>query len=83
MGYKKSGDNYIYLQKNKDTIAVREEFLEEEQIKKKRSLIGKIYMDRYISKEIIWGTMEKIWQLSKPTSFKESGKNILIVTLAT
>lgn len=26
--------------------------------------------------------MEKIWKLSKPTSFKEVGKNIFIVTFA-
>lgn len=36
--------------------------------------------DKYIGKEAIRVTMGKIWRLSKPTSFKEVGKNIFIIS---
>lgn len=44
--------------------------------------MGKIHMDRKISKETIRGTMGKTCWLSKPAILKEAGKNIFIITFA-
>lgn len=59
-----------------------EEVIEEDTIKEQRSLVGKICLDRGISKEVIQTTMGKIWSLSKSTSFKEVEKNLFIITFS-
>lgn len=56
---------------------------EEDKIKERRSLIGKVFTDRFISKETIRGTIAKIWRICKPIVFKEAGKNMFVVTFAT
>lgn len=46
-------------------------------------MIGKILMDRSISREIVRRTMRKIWRLSKKASFTKAKKNTFIVSFRT
>lgn len=56
---------------------------EDDKIKERMSLMGKIFTDRQISKVTIGGLMGKIWCISKPAIFSEVGSNSFIVTFAT
>lgn len=56
---------------------------EDDKIKERMSLMGKIFTDRQISKATIGELMGKIWRISKPAIFSEVGSNIFIVTFAT
>lgn len=62
---------------------VGETLLEDDKINERHSLIGRIFIDRAVSKETIKGMIGKIWWLSKPAVFIEVGKNIFIVTFDT
>ncbi|KAF5445787.1 hypothetical protein F2P56_034811 [Juglans regia] len=57
------------------SINVGEEFLS----KAKRSLVGKIIVDRTIGKEVVRRTMEKIWSVGKPLVFHEFRANCFII----
>lgn len=59
---------------------MRKEVSEEENIKERRSLVGRICTKRNISRDVIQATMKKIWRLHKAASFKEAGRNLFIIT---
>ncbi|XP_042983175.1 uncharacterized protein LOC122312593 [Carya illinoinensis] len=48
-----------------------------------RSLVGKVFSDRMVSKEVLASTMAKVWWISKRADFHECGSNTFIVTFAT
>lgn len=54
-----------------DTIVGGEILSEDDKVKERRSLIGKLFTERRVSKEMIKGTMGKIWHLSKNATFTE------------
>lgn len=61
-----------------------EEVSEMDNIKERRSLVGKIFSERSISRDTIQTTtMGKIWKLTRSASFKEVEKNLFIITFAT
>lgn len=64
-------------------IDVDEGLSEDERIKEKRSVIGKIIVNCIIGLDIIKTTMNKIWRISRSSSFKEVGDNLFIITFAT
>lgn len=64
-------------------ITMGEAVLEEEHIKERRSLVGRICTDWSISRDTIQTTMGRIWRLHKVASFKEANKNLFIVTFST
>lgn len=70
-------------EEEQDVIVVGETLSEEDKIKERRSLLGRIFIDRAISKETIRGMTRKIWRLRKPPVFTEVGMNTFIVTFAT
>ncbi|XP_042974300.1 uncharacterized protein LOC122305841 [Carya illinoinensis] len=47
-----------------------------------RSLVGKIFIDRQIGKEVVSKTMEKVWKVSRPVAFQEFRSNCFILTFA-
>ncbi|XP_042954547.1 uncharacterized protein At4g02000-like [Carya illinoinensis] len=48
-----------------------------------RSLIGKVWVDRQIGKDIVEKTMARVWRLSKPAIFKDLGSNSFVISFAT
>lgn len=54
--------------------------MEDDLSKEKRSLLGKICMEKIINKKLIRTTMRKIWKLHKLAIFKEVGKNTFATT---
>lgn len=52
-------------------------------IKERRSLVGKICLEMSIGREAIQTTMEKIWKVGKAATIKEVEKNLFIITLST
>lgn len=61
---------------------MEEELSEDERIKEKRNVIGKIIVDQVIGLDIIKTTMNKIWRISRSASFKEVRDNLFIITFA-
>lgn len=55
----------------------------EVQNKGERCLIGKIWTDLAINKNVVEATMAKVWRLSKHTVFQEVGSNMFTMTFAT
>ncbi|XP_042950149.1 uncharacterized protein LOC122282261 [Carya illinoinensis] len=47
------------------------------------SLIGKIWCDRQLGKQVVESTMARIWRLSKPAVLKEVGRNVFVLSFAT
>ncbi|XP_042969125.1 uncharacterized protein LOC122301818 [Carya illinoinensis] len=71
------------LSEEEDTaITLENEATREVQRKGELCLIGKIWMDRSIGKNIIEATMAKIWTLSKQAKFTEVGSNVFIISFA-
>lgn len=64
-------------------ITIGEVVSEEEHIKERCNLVGRICTDRSIRRDTIQTTMRRIWRLHKVVSFKEDGKNLFIVTFST
>lgn len=48
-----------------------------------RSLVGKVWVDQQIGKEIMEKTITRVWRLSKPGKFKELGHNVFIISFST
>ncbi|XP_038715009.1 uncharacterized protein LOC120008699 [Tripterygium wilfordii] len=44
------------------------------------SIVGKICMDRHVSKDILASTMGSVWKISGNPSFMDLGQNIFIIT---
>lgn len=61
-------------EEDQDVIMAEDTQTEDDKIKERHSLIGKIFTEQYISKETIGGLMGKIWRISKPTIFTEVEK---------
>lgn len=74
---------FKFSEEEQDVIVVGETLSEEDKIKERHSLLGRIFIDRAVSKETITGMTKKIWRLSKPPVFIEVGMNRFIVTFAT
>lgn len=73
----------LKLSKEEDVaIELEDEATMEVQKKGKRCLIGKIWTEQSICKNIVESTMAKTWILSKPATFKEVGPNVFNITLA-
>ncbi|XP_042969019.1 uncharacterized protein LOC122301691 [Carya illinoinensis] len=66
-----------------EAIELEEEGSSEVQRKGERSLIGKIWSERVIGKNIVENTMGRVWRLSKPAIFTEVGRNVFVITFAT
>ncbi|XP_041009439.1 uncharacterized protein LOC121253498 [Juglans microcarpa x Juglans regia] len=62
-----------------ETIELNEEDAEVVIKKGELCLVGKVCVDRVISKSVIMSIMSKIWCLSKPTVFQVVGKNCFVV----
>lgn len=56
--------------------------LEELKRKEEKSLVGKVYSDRTIGKDIVRSMMERIWWVSKKTEFQEIEASCFVVTFA-
>lgn len=69
-------------EEEQDTIVVGETISENDKIKERWSLIGKVFTDRNKSKMTISGMVGKIWRISKLEVFTEVGKNCFIITFA-
>lgn len=70
------------MKKNRRPL-VGEDTPEEEIIKERRSLVGKIFSDRYITQEIVKGTMWKIRRINKQKAFTKVERNTFMITFAT
>ncbi|XP_040994343.1 uncharacterized protein LOC121240886 [Juglans microcarpa x Juglans regia] len=64
------------IEEEMGTIDLNEEESEVVLKKGEKCLIGKVCLERVISKSIISTTMAKIWRLSKPATFMEVGANL-------
>ena len=53
------------------------------QRKGEECLIGKVCVDRAISKIVITSTMARVWRLSKSATFMEVGPNLFIIAFST
>lgn len=69
-------------EEEKDPISVEDDLSEDECIKERRSIIGKLCMNRIINKDVLRITMGRIWRTSKPALYKEVGKNLLNISFA-
>lgn len=70
------------MKKNRKPL-VGEDTLEEEIIKERRNLVGKIFSDRYITREIVKVTMWKIRRINKQVAFTKVERNTFMITFAT
>lgn len=68
-------ENFL-LELNEDGVA-------ETQKKGDRSLVGKVYIDRLIGREVLASTLAKIWRISKLATMLECGSNSFTVTFMT
>lgn len=59
-----------------DFFFLDDEANEADRTKERRSLIGKICIERTIGKEVIRKTVGRIWRISKPATFTEVEKYI-------
>ncbi|XP_042958199.1 uncharacterized protein LOC122293796 [Carya illinoinensis] len=75
--------NFQLNEEEGEAIEIEGEGSSEVQRKGERSLIGKIWSERVIGKNIVENTMAKVWRLSKPAIFTEVGRNIFVITFAT
>lgn len=64
-------------------IEVVEDISADERVKLRRSIIGKLCMDRYLGRDVLRTTMSKVWRTSKPGILKEVGKNLFTITFVT
>lgn len=59
-----------------------DDLLEEDRLKERRSLMGKIFSDRVIGVEAVRLTLGKIWKISKLGLFKIVGHNTYMIMFA-
>lgn len=64
-------------------IKVDKDPLEEDEVKSRKSLLGKLCSNRSIGKEVIQTTMGKIWKICRKVIFKEMSQNLFMITFAT
>lgn len=64
-------------------IIFEDEEDDELKYKEGRSIVGKIHSSRYISKEVLGSTMEKVWRISKAAIFLEVCTNTFVITFNT
>lgn len=76
-------NNLKLTEEEEESISLEEEISKDEGIKVRRSIIGKLCMDRSINQDVLKTTMRKVWRTSKPALFKEVGRNLFTISLAT
>lgn len=54
---------------------------EEEFMKERRSIVGKIYTEQNINRDAVQATMGKIWRLRKPASLRTLEETLLLLLL--
>lgn len=59
-------------------INMPDESIRESERKGERSLVGKLYMERIIGKEVLAATLGKIWRVSKAAIFQVCGPNLFM-----
>ncbi|XP_035551145.1 uncharacterized protein LOC118349709 [Juglans regia] len=70
------------LEEEEAAIVFDEEVGEEISYRGECSLVGKVCMDRTISKEVVENTMKRVWKISKPAKFLEVDTNVFTITFA-
>lgn len=66
-----------------EPIKWAEEPTEEDDVKSRISLLGKLCSNRRIGKDILQTTMGKIWKISRKPIFKEINQNLFTITFGT
>ncbi|KAF5454463.1 hypothetical protein F2P56_024125 [Juglans regia] len=69
-------------EKESQLVDLDDEISEELKNKGECSLVGKIWMERNISKGVIETTMAKVWRISRKALFQEVGTNKFVITFA-
>ncbi|KAF5472196.1 hypothetical protein F2P56_004583 [Juglans regia] len=63
-------------------IDLDDEIPEELKNKEDCSLVGKVWVERSISRMVIENTMAKVWRISRKAQFQEVGTNMFVMTFA-
>lgn len=72
--------NLTFTEVEDEDVIVNEQWLDEEIQKGKLSLVGRLFVERSVNKEVLRSTMAKVWKTSKPFSVKEIKPNLYVIS---